>query len=355
MDFITTFFKNYGFVCLIGLFIAVLLFLWFVKYRKKHVPGQAAVTAFASVIIIFILWLFLNGINSKYIGYGYCTGKFKVLACGDNVLWGMDEFTTGKGNDLKIYRIQGLDLDSGWKLFRKLIDHHFEYIGYKKHLMWAYTEESGNNVIGMDPVSGKVRVITDKYNLMKRAPDLSKVIYKYSSGSHAPMAAIAPKGSQDTAGERNRAHLDAEIFPEKMNDQKTYELNASKFSAGNGSVITFSKGEKQKLSDDKGNALNNELDFYSGKFLLFDELAEKLVVLSYATPENKEFILRYLSSDGKLVWEARQSDLKVGDLFNSEPNFEKVFIYKDKLIFSFEGFVFSLDSFNGQLNWLTRM
>jgi hypothetical protein len=223
-------------------------------------------------------------------------------------------------------------------------------------LMWAYTEEKGENVIGMDPASGKVRVTTNEYNLMKRVPEFSNVIYKYSSGSHAPLAAIASKGGLSALEEESGLRPEAAGYSsEKAPDQKTYELNVHKFSAGNGSAITFSKGEEQRLLDDKGNVLNSELTFYSGKFLLFDERAEKLIILSYATPENKEFILRYLSSDGKLVWEAKQSDLKVGDLFNSEPNFEKVFIYKDKLIFSFDGFVFSLDSFNGQLNWLTRM
>ena len=352
MDFIITFFKNYGFFSLFGLFVISLLLAWFIKYRKKRAVLKSILTALILVFIIFIFSFFLNAINSKHIGFGYCNGRFKVLACGDNILWGMDEFKSK--NDSKIYRIQGLNLDNGKKLFRKLIDHPFEYIGYKKHLMWAYTEEGGKNVIGMDPSSGKERLTTDEYNLMKRVPEFSKIIYRYSSGAHSPLAALASKNGlriEESEIEKKPGGYSVK----KIDSQNDYELSAQKFSASNGNVIAFGTEEKQKLQDAKGDILNNELIFYSGAFLLFDERAEKLVTLSYTGPEKKEFILRYLSTDGNLVWKVKQSDLKVGDLFNSEPAFEKVFIYKEQLIFVFEGFVFSLDSFNGQLNWLTRV
>jgi|GEM_PF-6909475 len=353
MDFIATFFRNYGLFSLF-LLTGILVLGFYIRYRRAKFPLRSVVKILGMVVLVFVLTLFLNGINAGYIGYGYCSGRFKVLACGDDVLWGIDEFA-GVNDNPKIYRIQGLHLQSGAKLFRKLIRSHFEYIGYKKRLMWAYIEENGKNVIGMDPFTGKTRLTTDEYNLMKRVPEFSKVICQSSPGTLSPLATIASGRGLRLLDEESDAHPAGGYSSDSGVNENEFELSSDRLTLNKHKVITFGNAENQNLTDDRGNILNDELTFYSGQFLLFDERNEKLVTMSYTTPQNKEFVLRYLSKDGKLVWKVRQSDLAVGDVFNPEPDFEKAFIYNENLIFVFEGFVFSLDSFNGRLNWMTRM
>jgi outer membrane protein assembly factor BamB len=65
-------------------------------------------------------------------------------------------------------------------------------------------------------------------------------------------------------------------------------------------------------------------------------------------------LIRCVSLDGKLIWEASQENMKVGDFFESEPRFRDSFFYKENLIVGVDGFVFSLNKQTGQLNWVTR-
>ncbi len=370
LDFSIAFFYVYGIWCI---FVLMSLFMLLVyagavaENRKikedteKYLPRKLFIALILFFVVLpFACWLFVAQINPRYVGYGYSTDNFKVVVQQDNVLWGMNKWTiSGTHNrGSGIYRIQGINLDSGKKLFKRLIPYHFKTIGHKNHLVWAST---GKDIVGMDISSGETRITINDNNLMKKFPKLARGVYKFSFNPKTSLFDVLSKDgfriSIDPVANTQVNHPVESVTKSiyKIDDQGILE-NLSSISEDYARIIAFDQGNiKQNLLDKNRQALNKDLTFLKGKFLLFDNVASKALIMSYETLDKKEFILRCLSLDGKLLWEAKQHDLKVGDFFNAKPEFEKALFYKDKVIMAFDGFVFSLDSSDGHLNWLTRM
>lgn len=317
MDLIFTFLKNYGLPCILLLFVLVVLFTWAIKSKQENVFQKSIAAGALAVLGVCILSFFINFINMKHVGYGYSTSRFKLLAVGDNVLWGLDDFTKNEGPTLG--RVQALDLDCGKKLFRKIASQPIEFIGYRKHLMWFAINNSLKNIVGMDPLTGKERVATNGFDLIKKIPEFSSAICKLSPVIQYSLSLTIAKGLR--IGE------------------SAYEDVLNMYSV--------------KILEHKTN--KREYGLRPDKSLYYDPTAETYIAVTYTTPSRKEFMVSYHSKKGHLIWNVRQAEIEVGDFFNESPAFEKVFVYGDNLIFIFDGFVFSLANFNGQLNWLTRV
>ncbi len=353
LDFSITFCEAYGLWIM-----AVLIFLGFViVIGAKACKIKLSSTVFLWITLIFAVFpiacaFFVFDLNPRHGGYGYAVDNFEVVAQEDNILWGIDYRTTPGGGatgggGVAIYRVQGLNLDSGTKLFRKLIPYEFKALGDKNHLVWVST---GKEVLGMDLMSGETRITINEQNLMEKFPELAKGVYEYKYNTNTSLVDVVSKDGTS---------ISIDPVANIKIDHAATSLTKSEHDAGNLDTlrrkITFKGDIRQKLTDANGHILNEDLTFLKGEFLLFDKASERALVMSYETLDKKKFVLRYLSLDGKLLWEAKQHDLKVGDFFNSEPRFEKAFLYKDKVIMAFYGFVFSLNVSNGHLNWLTRM
>ncbi len=353
LDFITTFFDVYGVACFI-----IATFLGFgISIIAKKIPPKVSMTLILFFVVLpFTCWIFASQINPRYVGYGYAVKDFKVAVQEDSVLWiinssWISNYSETGGESEIMYRIQGLNLDSGTKLFRKLIPDEFETLGHKNHLVWAST---GKGIIGMDLMTGETRITVNEQNLMGQFPEFAKGVYEYKYNPKTFLIdVISQDGLRISVDPVSNVKVD---HPIESATEEHYEVNnygiSKKYEK---SIISLDRNVRQKLVNQYGDVLNNDLVFLKGKFLLFDEPSSKVLVMSYETLDKKGFILRYLSLDGKLLWQAKQHDLKVGDFFNAEPEFEKALFYKDKVIMAFEGFVFSLDSSDGHLNWLTRM
>jgi hypothetical protein len=115
------------------------------------------------------------------------------------------------------------------------------------------------------------------------------------------------------------------------------------------------KGLRKGLFDNNNHRLNENLFFLDGEFLLFDKSSQVFITLSYETLDKINFILRCISTEGKLIWETKQAKLKVGNFFNKKPILEKSFFYQDNIVYYFTGFAFSLKTNNGEVNWLTKL
>ncbi len=371
LDFCVTFFQVYGIWCGMALICIVMIGVFtgaVVENRKKkedqqkYLPRKVSIGIIVFLCLVFGCWFFVSQINPYYLGYGYSTDKFEVVAQEDNILWGMNRWVISgvRRSGPTIYRIQGLNLDSGRKLFRRLIKNHVApVVGSKNGIVWTSKDK---DFVGMDLRSGKTRIAINEKSLIEKFPVLAKGIYQYNFNPKTSLFDVLSKdGFRISVDPTTNKKVDHPIEPvtdskykidehygisEKLSDSSEYYSTAFAFDR---------EDSRNKLIDKDGHILNNDLTFLEGSFLLFDKPSSKLLLMSYETLDRKEFILRCVSLNGELLWEAKQHDLKIGDFFNSEPKFSNASVYKDKLIVAFEGFVVSLNASNGHVNWLTRM
>ncbi len=348
LNFTVTLLHVYSVWCIfISIFIGAALWL-FIEGRTTKIPLSVSVLG-----VLFILsYLFLNYINPYFTGYGYATDNFEVVAQEDNVIWSMNSWgvsenlAPGGGTEIA-YKIQGLTLDSGTKLFRRLIMNKCEVLGNKNHLVWLSINKE---IIGMDLMSGKTRITVNEENLMKKFPDLAKGVYQYKFNPKTSLFDVKSKdGLNISIDPVANVKIDHPI--ERIAENLGYDI--SKKDKKNG--VTFNGAIKQNMIDQTGHVINKDLTFLAPESILFDEPSGKSIIMSYETLDKKAFILRCLSLDGKLLWEAKQHNLKIGNFLNPEPKFAKAFFYKDKAILAFYGFILSMDVSNGHVNWLMKM
>jgi hypothetical protein len=109
------------------------------------------------------------------------------------------------------------------------------------------------------------------------------------------------------------------------------------------------------IRNNNNQILNPDLSFLDGQFLhVFSDL-KQMVILHYETTENTDFILSCVSFDLKLQWQVRKKDLQTQDYFSKSTNLRLSAIHKNDLIFTVGGFVYSINTQTGKLNWQTRL
>jgi hypothetical protein len=129
---------------------------------------------------------------------------------------------------------------------------------------------------------------------------------------------------------------------------------------------------KNKDSDDKllqlvdkgGKAVTSEGDFLYAEFVANATKLNRFVVLSYETTDKSNFILTCISHDYKVLWKIKQSELGASDFFSKKmeagkyannPTIDFPKVLDESLIFTIQGFVFSVDLNTGKVNWKTRL
>jgi outer membrane protein assembly factor BamB len=364
-EFTITFLNEYGIWCLIGMIALFFCSLWIwtaIENRKekeskpKYVNKATFIKIIAVMLLPFLTWLFIGEINPSYLGYGYSTNGLDIIAHGDNALCVMDYITqsAGKGGSIAIYRIQGLNMNTGIKEFRKLISHKCEAQGANNNLVWIKVKEGRNdyNLTGITINSGEtIKTITKDY-LTQHVPELNAGVYEFDYNPKTLLLDVTSKdGLKLAINPESNAKIDSVAEKEVRRNLDTHVITDN---AGNRIITLDRQGEREKLADKNGKTIPSDLFFLKSQFLQIDTIAQQVFIFSYQTLEKKNFLIRCVSLDGKLIWEASQENMKVGDFFESEPRFRDSFFYKENLIVGVDGFVFSLNKQTGQLNWVTR-
>lgn len=367
LDFIITFLSEYGIwliFTLIGIFMGIIWIGIAIENRKekkqekvKILTKKSSIQMLIVVFIPFFIWLFVSEINPSYFGYGYSTNNLNIVSHQDSALWGIDYYVQSGGGigSSTIYRIQGINLNNGKKLFKKMFSYAYDIEGTFHQLVWMKTEvaEDEFELEGINIFTGKTVNVITKNSLQQNVPELSSGVYEFSYNSKTNLLDVISKdGLKINVDPENYAKKDSAIENDVRSNIDKYSIHDLK---GNTIITMIRDGEREKLYDKTRQVIPSNLFFLKGQFICLDTISQSVFTFSYETLEQKNFLIRSVSYSGKLLWEVNQQTLGVGDFFVSEPNFETSFIYKDALILGLNGFVFSLNKKTGELNWLTRL
>ncbi len=404
LKFLITFVGEYGLWCFFGvIFIGGGILL--LKQDKKGLLSRK-VTIGATVIIVVSLatYFFISYLNPNYTCIGYSTKSFEVIKQQDNVLACIDDFasTNGKALSRTIYRLQGLDLNTGKILYQLSGDNYFDLLGQQNEISWYQSAYKKIDITGINIKTGKVFLLVNEYYLVKILPELQAGVYTCvfnkntqlfdivsKDAKHVSVNLISTKINDSTVNlesakhyiitkyeiknnfknlisqtytKTQREHLDS-IRDKQLKSNLSYaELDAeyeklpdNAYKEYAESFISLRGKDRQQLYDQNGELLNKELDFLKSEFVLYDSIEKNVYILSYKTLEKLEFKLTCVSIKSKLLWEANQKDLNIGDFFAKYPKYIRSLFYNNQAIFAFEGFVLSLNKNNGTVNWHKRM
>lgn len=357
MDFLVTVCWVIGIWAILVLIPVIMTCVIVVEEKKLKLPQKVYIAFTAAFVVIPMVCAFFVGlINPYFFAFGYATDNFEVVANEENVLWGMDYWILPGGGDAGggssiVYRVQGLNLDDGRKMFRRPIADLFEVHGQNDGLVWASADH--HELVGIDIKTGQTRVIVNEEYLTKNFPELAEGVHEYRYNPETRLVDVVSKiGTKISVDPVKK--IKVEPNPKEESAER-YEMYDSGISENYRTILTLQGDTVEKLADGEGNILNDDVTFLEGKFILHDRASGRVVILSYATLDKNEFIVRSFTEKGELLWETGQSELGVGDIFIPHPRFEKALYYQGNAIVAFDGFVMSLDKSTGKPNWVSRM
>ncbi len=196
LNFIITFWWVYGFLALILILFIGFASMFAMEALKIKLSFKVfAPFTFVFAVLPFLLFIFVDFINPYLLGLGYTTDNFEVVVHEENVLWGMDDwFLSGGGyGSVIVYRIQGIDLDTGKKLFRRSIADYFKAQGNKNELVWVSTGEELADLLGIDLKTGQTKITINEKYLIKNFPELSKGVHKYTYNPKTSLVDVISK------------------------------------------------------------------------------------------------------------------------------------------------------------------
>jgi len=402
LNFVITFISEYGLWCFFAVIFLGGGFLIFKEDKKGLLSRRVMFVAITGISTVTVTYTFISYINPNYTCLGYSTKDFKIVMREGNILSFMNEIgsTTSKTMGYSIYRIQGLNLDDGKIIYQKSCRRYNEVIGCEHSLVLIQSAYKGLDIRGIDGKTGETKTTVDEDYLKNTFPELQSGVYSYNFNSQTELLDIVSKESthmsfdfltgkigngafkekrilhysvtpneiidiiQTTKAKaetkNKRSHLDS-IRDKQLQSNLTYaQLDAEYEKLPNNAYqeegfISLKGDERQKLCNQKGEVLNNELSFLNGEFVLYDSLTQNSFIISYKTLDKIEFNLSCVSIKGNLLWKADKSNLHINDFFNKDPKYMTAFIYNKNAIFVFEGRVILLNKDSGSVIWLTRM
>lgn len=405
LNFLVTFVGEYSIVCFFGVIFIGGGILLFKGDKKGLLTRKTSIGAAIVIVISLFTYCFISYINPNYTCIGFSTKNFEVIKQQDNILACIDDFgsTNGKSLSRTIYRLQGLDLNTGKILYQTSGDNYFNLLGQQNEIAWYQSAYKKIDITGINIKTGKVFLLVNEDYLVKIFPELQAGVYTCAFNKNTQLFDIESKDAKHVSAnlinnKRNdstktviklahysiikseiknnlknyisqnytkiqREHLDS-IRDKQLKTNLTYaELDAEyEKLADNGykqyaeSFISLRGKDRQQLYNQNGELLNKELDFLQGEFILYDSIAKNVFVLSYKTLDKFEFTVSCVSSiTGKLIWYVNNTNLNIGDFFTNYPKYTSSFFYNRHAIFTFEGFVVSLNKNNGAINWHKRI
>jgi len=98
----------------------------------------------------------------------------------------------------------------------------------------------------------------------------------------------------------------------------------------------------------------SKIELINPKFIeLFPEL-RIVMICSFVTTDETNFILSAVDFSGRLLWQRSQVELKGSDFYSRHPHLDVALKYDNNLLFNSGGFVYYLDVAKNSVLWKTR-
>lgn len=296
------------------------------------------------IIILLAVLIFINLLNPLFFGYGYVE-QTKQIYLADNILVGIDYLIFG-GNDgglgTESYRIHGINLDNGTKIYRRLVGEKFQFQGLNKGIIWVMQDK---NLIGYNLITANPQIIINAQILEQKFPIFSQGIANFELNQEDFTLLVKTKdGFEYFLQPLTMTIVDKSPSPVQV--VSTYP-DLQDFALNN-------QIRKQLTRFDQ--IINQNLFFIEGEIINIDSFSQKLIVKSYETTDKKDFILSVLSFEGKLLWQLRRNNLIPKDFFyQGNEDLTQAVFYANNLILAIGGTIVSVNAEDGKIYWQTRL
>lgn len=360
MDFLVSILIMHAFVIIMALMFGALGFMFFTAFTGNETAKKVLMGVSVGLfVLMFVVMIFMGIVNPAVFGYGFLQDDFHVVTQRGNILWGEDSLLVGDGEGgipTEIYRIHGIDLDTGKRLFRGLMGADFEIIGTKGSLVWV---EKDRQYVGLDFYTGTEKIVLNDQTLVQHSPQLKNGIYTFDLNRETLLLHVTAKdGTELSIDPSADFPLPQGDSASQSEPSHTYEVEDDRIVGGKwNTAFSFSDAAKKQLLDGNGRVLNNDLFFLHGRFLQFDPGSERIFIVSTPTLDegNNQFIVRCMTSKGALVWEIQSSALEESNFMNIDAHPGAAFIYKDQFILTVGNTLFSMNISDGHIRWKNRL
>lgn len=356
MDFLASIMIMHGFVVVMSLMFGALGFMFATAiFRKEPVRKWLMGISIGLFGVMFAVLIFMGILNPTIFGYGLIQDDFKFIAVQGNVLWGEDSILMGDGDggiSSEMYRIYGVDLDKGTRVFRNFMGPNFDILGIKNGWVWAKRDK---NLVGYDFATGGQKVLLNEQTITKYSPKLEKGVFSYNLNPKTLLVDVTTKDGTEISIDPSADFISSSVAVDHEND---LEIEDTRIIRDNyAELFALSDAAKKQLMDGQGHVLNDQLFFLDGKFLQYDEKTQRVFITSSTSLDvnDRGYVLRSLSLNGDLMWELKDSDLEESNFYNIEPRPDAAVIYKDQLILAAGNVLFSLNISDGHVKWKTQI
>jgi len=351
----------------VGLITAVLESLRKANKKKKH----ARIFYIICSVICFSLFISITWINNSILGLGK-VNHFRKALIHKNILFASDYIVEGSGTGgirgsgggkkYFHWRLHGLNLDTGKKIFRVFPNQSYQKIaGFTNELFIIERGRArfgmdlpyqADNYIAYDIQTGDEKFMLSEQFLEKNNPTFANLINGFTF-KNEHFIVTSKDGEEFTLNNFN-----FKLSPIPLDSTKVFQ--PSNFMAeeevDEGDTFTnlhglkFSGDIRKQILDEKGNILNKKNFFIDGGFLQAFLNKKIITILSYTATDHSETIISGVFYNGKLAWQI--TELKN---LSIEGSYSFSFIYNENLILIIGGTVLAIDPETGTINWRTDL
>lgn len=310
--------------------------------RSAKIRDVAGKIFAGGLILVFGVIVFMSFLNTMIFGAGYVR-EFDELEIHDHTLVAVDYLNSGdgEGNDWQSYRLHGVELPSGKKLFRTLIGtDYYEIAGYRENTIWT---DMGTDVFaGYDLTNGKKIREINKNILAAKVPELKPGVEGIAFLKDKNVLQVVAKDGLEYT-------LDPlELKVVNPNISANDEIETS-------SPIGLSGDVRKKIVGKNGRILNSNLELIEGEILATYPDLKIVTAIGFESTDKKAFTLYGLSFEGKVLWQISQPELKLEDFYSSQNYYNTFVKFQNNLIVGVSGILVSIDAKNGEVQWKERL
>lgn len=326
---------------------AVILLPFFIMFlglfiKSEKINGLVVKAFVGGFGLMFFLIFFMSMINTDLLGAGYIK-KFDELAIREHALIAIDHLNSGdgEGNSWEHYRLHGVELPSGKKLFRTLLGVNYIGIaGYSQNTVWI--EVNGEAFEGYDLTTGKKTAKVTKEILATKIPELSVGVESYSF--------LKNKNTLDVRA-KNGLTYEVDALKLTVITQKNEAAMQSEIQP----PFKLSSSVRKKIIGKNDRVLNPNLELIEGEILANYPDLKIVTAIGFESTDKKIFTLYGLSFEGKVLWQISQSELKLEDFYSTQNYYNGSIKFDQNLVVGVSGFLVSIDIKNGQVEWKERL
>ncbi len=348
------------------IFIMVTMFLFvglgtmgfngFLKTKTLNTILSVVMFTMAGLVLFFF-----SVFNGQYFGYGYAF-EFDQLMADEKYTCFLDNRPVGgsEGDEgIPYYRLHTLNTSTGKRISRKILGEQVSLLSQENGILF-YSQ--AKNLVFWDIEKGAIKTELNKESLVKQFPEFVSGIDEFNYDSNDNIIQISAKNGKKYFMEPYSFLLKDKKPESRPKIEKAYwvENNVLRQNNQNGYSLLQLEGKEgadkiKRIVNSKREALNPELEFLEGKLLQVFPDTKQFLILHYTSTDKSEFILSSVSFDLKLLWQIKQGDLITNDYYTVKAEFNVSATAKNDFIFSVGGFVFSINTETGKLNWQNRL